>query len=74
MKRILNINDVLITDDSMRDIIEIFPNIENKFRKRKEFYEYYFDGAEVELTIDIIDKLNELGFKVIINWEIITLH
>lgn len=73
MKRILNINQVVISGDSKRDIIEIFPNVENNFRQRKEFDEYYFDECSVDLTIDIIGNLNQLGFKVTITWERIIL-
>ena len=39
------------------------------FSQRKTYDEYYFDEATVELTIDVIGSLNQLGFKVSINWQ-----
>ncbi len=73
MKRILNINLITVTGDSKIEILEVFPDIENKFRLRNEFDEYYFDEVLVELSIEIIDSLNKLGFDVKINWERVTL-
>jgi hypothetical protein len=73
MKRILNLEQGIIVGDTVRDILEVFPEIENRFRQRKTYDEYYFDGANVELTTDIIASLNQLGFKVSINWEEVVL-
>jgi hypothetical protein len=73
MKRILNFEQGIINSDTLRDILEVFPVIENRFRQRKTYDEYYFDEATVELSIDIIASLNQLGFKVSINWEEVVL-
>lgn len=73
MKRILNFEQGIIVGDTVRDILEVFPEIENKFRQRKTYDEYYFDGANIELTIDKIASLNQLGFNVSINWEVVVL-
>lgn len=73
MKRILNLEQGIISGDILRDIIEVFPEIENKFRQRKSYDEYYFTDATVELSIDKIQSLNQLGFKVSINWETVIL-
>jgi hypothetical protein len=73
MKRILNFKQGIVCGDTVRDIIGVFPEIENRFRQRKTYDEYYFDGATVELTIDIIRNLNQLGFEVSINWEEVVL-
>lgn len=63
----------IICGDTVRDILEVFPEIENRFRQRKTYDEYYFDGTTVELSVDIIASLNQLGFKVSINWEEVVL-
>jgi hypothetical protein len=73
MLRILTLEQGIIGGDTVRDILEVFPEIENSFRQRKTYDEFYFDGATVELTIEKISSLNQLGFKVSINWEKIVL-
>ena len=60
MKRILKLEHGIICGDSVRNILLVFPEIENRFKQRKSYDEYYFDGATVELTIDIIGRLNQL--------------
>ncbi len=73
MERILNLEQVIITGDTLRDIVEVFPEIESSFRQRKTYDEYYFDGAKVTLTIEKVANLNQLGFKVSIGWEEVVL-
>ena len=73
MLRILTLKQGIIGGDTVRDILEVFPEIENRFRQRKTYDEFYFDGSTVELTIEKISSLNQLGFKVSINWEGIVL-
>jgi hypothetical protein len=73
MKRILNLEEGIIDGDQVRDILVVFPEIENKFRQRKTYDEYYYDGAIVELSIEIISSLNQLGFKVSINSDVVVL-
>jgi hypothetical protein len=73
MLRILTLEQGIIGGDTVRDILEVFPEIENRFRQRKTYDEFYFDGSTVELTIEKISSLNQLGFKVSINWEEIVL-
>jgi hypothetical protein len=69
MLRILKLEQGIIGGVTVRDILEVFPEIENRFRQRKTYDEFYFDGSTVELTIEKISSLNDLGFKVSINWE-----
>ena len=73
MERILNIEEGIIGGDTVGDIIEVFPEIGTRFRQRKTYYEYYFDGATVVLTIEKIARLNQLGFTVSIGWEEVVL-
>jgi len=73
MKRILILEQGIIEGHIVRDILEIFPEIENKFRQRKTYDEYYFDNAIVEITIDKIERLNQLWFKVSIGQDYVDL-
>ena len=73
MKRKLNIEQGIIIGDIVRDILKVLPDIENRFRQRKTYDEYYFDGATIELSIDIIESLNQMDFKVSINREEVVL-
>lgn len=73
MKRILSLEQGIIDGDTVRDILEVFSEIENRFRQRKTYDEYYFDGATIELSIYIIAILNQLGFKVSINLKEVVL-
>lgn len=68
MKRILVLNTIVSGSD-VRDILKVFPNIENSFKQRKHYDEYYFYNVEVELTIEIIQKLNDLCYGVEIGYE-----
>lgn len=74
MNRDLKLENGIIGGETVRDILEVFPDIENRFRRRKTYDEFYFDGARVELTIDIIEALNRLGFQVSINYEEVKLN
>jgi hypothetical protein len=72
MKRILKYEHGIISGDDVRDILRIFPEIEDKFRQRKSYDEYYFDSVEVDVDIEQIDQLSEM-FSVKISWELIEL-
>jgi hypothetical protein len=74
MKRILNLEQGITGGGTIRSILEVFPEIENRFRQRKTYDEYYFDGATVELSIDKIESLNQLGFKVVIDCEEVVIY
>ena len=58
MKRELLFNTSIIGGIDKDFICELFPSLESKFTRRKEYYEYYFDNIVVELDIDIINKLS----------------
>jgi hypothetical protein len=74
MNRDLKLENGIIGGETVRDILKVFPDIENRFRRRKTYDEFYFDGARVELTIDIIEALNRLGFQVSIDYEEVKLN
>jgi hypothetical protein len=74
MKRNLVFTSGIIGGDLVRSVTEVFPNIEDKFRQRKTYDEYYFDGGKVTLTIEAIQSLNDLDLVVKINWEDIIIN
>lgn len=67
MRRILNFNQGIISGEIVREILDLFPEIEDKFRQRKNYDEYYFDGAILELNIEKIAILNDLGYSITLN-------
>ena len=69
MKRILYLEQRIIGGYIVRDILKIFPGIEDSFIQRKTYDEYYFKDATIELDIDKIASLNKLGFRVSITCE-----
>jgi hypothetical protein len=73
MVRILNFKDGIISGNEMRSVLEIFPQLESRFRQRKQYDEYYFDPIEVEVSIEQMHLLSE-EFLVAVNWESITLR
>jgi hypothetical protein len=69
MKRNLVFTSGIIGGDLVRSIAEIFPIIEDKFRQRKTYDEYYFDGGKVAVTLEAIQSLNDSDLAVKINYE-----
>jgi len=74
MKRTLQVEGGVIAGYNVRDILQVFPHIENSFRQRKQFDEYYFDAVEVEFTTEDIQKLNDNYFGVEISGDEITIR
>jgi hypothetical protein len=74
MKRNLVFTSGIIGGDLVRSVTEVFPNIEDKFRQRKTYDEYYFDGGTVTLTIETIQSLNDLDLAVKINYQDIIIN
>jgi hypothetical protein len=70
MKRVLMINNgSLVGGELMRDILVVFPEIESSFEQRKQFDEFWFRGADVELTVEKIQQLNDMFMRVSIDSE-----
>ena len=69
MKRKLKFDQGIISGDIVRSVVEVFPVIEDRFRQRKTYDEYYFDGATVEVTVEAIQHLNDSDMSAEINWE-----
>lgn len=74
MRRKLEFNNGIVNGDVVREVINIFPVTEICFSQRKNYDEYYYNLTEVELTIDNINDLTNLGFILTINWESIIIE
>lgn len=65
MKVEIRFNQDIIAGYEVRDLLEIFPELENNFEQRKQYDEYYFEKSEVELDIDKLKQLsNKFGFEM----------
>lgn len=64
MKRKLVINEGVILGDTVRDIVDILPQLEKSFIQRKQYDEYYYNETDIELSIDIIQQLNSYCFNI----------
>lgn len=73
MKRIIVINEGVIMGEYKKSIVEILPQLETSFRQRKQYFEYYFDETQIEITLDQLDQLSD-KFRIIIGWETITVE
>lgn len=69
MKKKLLFEDGIIDGDKVRDIIKVIPSIENSFKQRKQYDEYYYDNTEIEVTIDLIDSFINNGYEVVIRFD-----
>lgn len=67
MIRTLEFEDNIIGGEIMRDIVDIFPQLEAQFTQRKSFDEFYFTPTQVELTLATLQGLNELDFVIKLN-------
>lgn len=68
MKRIIRFNQGIIGGEDKDTLVDILPQLENSFRQRKQYYEYYFEQTEVELSLENVDKISS-EFVVILNYE-----
>jgi len=72
MIRKLGFKDGIVSGYNMRDLLKVFPALENKFEQRHNFDEYYFSEVEVEINIKQLDQLSNL-FAIKIDWSSIVL-
>lgn len=69
MKRNL-ILEGIVEGDKVRDLKDIFPEIENSFLQRETYDEYYYSETKVELTIEKLHILTEeMNFRVTIYYD-----
>jgi uncharacterized protein YqgV (UPF0045/DUF77 family) len=54
----------VVEGDSMRDIIDIIPELEPTFKQRKSYDEYYFNplSTQIEVTMQQIIELSKWYF------------
>lgn len=65
MKVEIRFNQDIIAGYEVRDLLEIFPELENNFEQRKQYDEYCFEKSEVELNIDKLKQLsNKFRFEM----------
>lgn len=65
MKVEIRFNQGIIAGYEVRDLLEIFPELENNFKQRKQYDEYYFNSDVVELDIDKLEQLsNKFRFEM----------
>ena len=68
MKRTIELSNGVVGSDEKEYIVEIIPDLKKQFRQRKNYFEYYYDSLEVDLTLEQIEKLSnkftiEIGFS-----------
>lgn len=68
MKRTIRFTDGIIGGEVMEAVVEILPKLEGSFRQRKEFFEYYFDEIEIDITLEQLDELSK-EFTIKIDWN-----
>lgn len=56
-----------VDGDTMRDIIDIFPELGDSFDQRKSYDEYYYTrGKDVTITLDKLKSLNDRYHVVVL--------
>jgi len=71
MKRIIITDEPLIEGTDAKEIIKIIPSIEDKFIRLNNYGEYVmtWDSEKINITIDILEKLNKTGFQLTLTDE-----
>ena len=59
----------IISGSVVRELIEIIPDLKDSFTQRKEYDEYYFEEKEIDISLDLLQKLNNKSFFVHLNLE-----
>jgi hypothetical protein len=73
MKRTIVINEGVIMGEYKKSIIEILPQLETSFKQRKQYFEYYFDETQIEITLGQLDMLSD-RFRLVVSWETIIIE
>jgi hypothetical protein len=68
MVREIRIDQGIIGGFEKELIEKILPQLIGSFRQRKEFWEYYFDPKQVELSLEDLDNLSN-EFQIKINFD-----
>lgn len=67
IERVVNFESGIIEGDVVRELQDIFKELNESFKQRKSYDEYYYTTTKVTVDISKIDKLNELLYKVVID-------
>ena len=67
IERVVNFESGIIEGGVVRELQDIFKELNESFKQRKSYDEYYYTTTKVTLDISKIDKLNELLYKVVID-------
>lgn len=68
MVREVKINDGIVSGYDKELIEKILPHLSDRFKQRKQFFEYYFDPIDVELDLEDIENLSK-EYIIELNWE-----
>jgi hypothetical protein len=68
MIRLVRLNQGIVGGVEKELLVDILPQLAGSFRRRKEYYEYYFDEKEIELSLEDINDLSS-EFIIKLNWE-----
>jgi hypothetical protein len=68
MVREIRIDQGIIGGFEKELIEKILPQLIGSFRQRKEFWEYYFDPKQVEISLEDLDNLSN-EFQIKINFD-----
>ena len=67
IERVVNFESGSIEGGVVRELQDIFKELNESFKQRKSYDEYYYTTTKVTVDISKIDKLNELLYKVVID-------
>tara|TARA_R110001606_G_C14845373_1_gene586375 strand:- start:44 stop:280 length:237 start_codon:yes stop_codon:yes gene_type:complete len=68
-ERTLNFEFSIIEGEVVRELQTVFKELNESFKQRKSYDEYYYTNTKVTLTISKINKLNKLHYNVLIDSE-----
>ena len=69
IERTLNFEFSIIEGEVVRELQTVFKELNESFKQRKSYDEYYYTNTKVTLTISKINKLNKLNYNVLIDSE-----
>ena len=68
-ERILNFESGIIEGEVVRELQVIFKELNESFKQKKSYDEYYYTNTKVLLSMSKIIKLNELCYSIKIDSE-----
>ena len=69
IERTLNFESGIIYGEIVRELQSVFKELNESFKQRKSYDEYYYTTTKVSLSMPQIIKLNELYYTTIIDSE-----